>query len=435
MSDQGYNKVDLSLDDIIKLNKKEKQQKRATRGGSARGRSGLRGRGQGLRGGQRGRGAGRGRGGAAGTSPLNRQKTGTVSAAAALRGRGQGSRRRGQRGGGLRGIVGSRTGLRGALGGVRGQVLTSRGASVRGIRGNLRGRGARSSLRGSLRGQGSLVSRGQGLRGAQRQGQGRGQGATALNRISLKQKRQQALETLRMAQKTIAQLDQQTARQNFVNARRGIVQQQQQQQIQNQQPNIKKNQGFYSSTTSLVSNNPKKTLTSTRQLQGTQVTTFNPVSTQQSPRGRRRWRQRNQSSVPVNNGSTLTISIDNSMPLSTTEYSAPQVVTSTAPQQQRLRRRPWRRQNRNNNMNSNVSDDSNTFIPTTATTTTSADAIDFHSGASPEFSQQLMNMKPTVSTKYVFEKKAFSTGNTSYSLNDRFSSTSVDVLTGRKVFM
>lgn len=45
------------------------------------------------------------------------------------------------------------------------------------------------------------------------------------NRVSLKQKRVKAMMALKQARKTIALLDQQQARENFVNVRRGLVQQ------------------------------------------------------------------------------------------------------------------------------------------------------------------------------------------------------------------
>ncbi|KAK7090495.1 uncharacterized protein [Littorina saxatilis] len=423
MSNQQVNKVDLSLDDIIKLNKKAKQ----SRGGNNRTQGNAGARGQSVRGRKHAGGKG---GGGGGASPLLRKKAGMTGGT--VRGqtvgrRGQGAGRRGQRGN-LRGRGGSSSSSRG--GSVTRNTNSGYNTSTRGFRtGGIRGirRGARGNIRGSFRGRGNANN--QGI--MQRVGmQGQGDGVT--NRISLKQKRQLAMQALRQARKTIAQLDQQNARQTVVNARRGIPQQ----NVQNPRPLGKKKQGMYSSNLSLVSSSSLSSAGSARQLQGTKVTTFNTsaspdpsLAPQNTRNKRRRWRAKSQTpSLPGISSSTLTISIDNAPSQAHGAPHVSNVPAAPAPRQQRQRRRQWRRQNSNSSFDSVDVNVNRGAAP-------SFDSVDMNRGATPSFAQQLAKLKPTSSTKYVFQKKAFSTGNTTLPLNDRFSGSGSEDIMGRKVFM
>ena len=81
---------------------------------------------------------------------------------------------------------------------------------VVGTQGNLQGS---FQKRTNMTGQGSVMKR---------VGQGQNQGQVGPKQLSIDQKRLNAIKALQEARKTIAQLDQQAARQNSFNARRGL---------------------------------------------------------------------------------------------------------------------------------------------------------------------------------------------------------------------
>lgn len=299
-------------------------------------------------------------------------------------------------------------------GGSGGQMAAFMGAQ-RGIR---RGgfRGARGNLRGAMHGGRGSLNQGNfnNMRGFRDQAStSRGQGQ--INRVSLKQKRLKAMQSLHQARKTIAQLDQQQARQNFVNARRGILQQTESLQT------VKKEEGMYSSNASLASTNSfiSSASSSARSLEGTKVTTFTaPGPLQQQ----RRWRENRSPAPGLAASSTLTISFDN-IPVQSGFPTTPGSL------HRKQRRRQWRR-------NKNISGGNNISSGASTSDSNYEDLDnDINRGASASFSQQLSKLKPTVSTKYVFQKKVFTSGNTSFSLNDRFSNPMTDDITGRKVYM
>lgn len=379
-------KLDLSLDDIIKLNKKIKKQQQYQ---NVRGRG--RGRGQ-QRGGRavgRGRGNSSSRGGIVITNQsFKRQRRGRGTA---------GTRRRGGVTLSLRGRNRySQPNIKGNSPFKTQNVQPGGSQQTRG-RGQGRGRGIRGRSR--VRGQGQLRSQGQvpeiGLT----------KGLTSLNR-----RREQAVKSLMKAKETLARLnarqkEQRQSRALGVNQRRGL-------QVSTTSLNkVGRGRGRgrggrgrgglsrYSSNMSLASigSQVQRGGRGRGRGQGQQglnrafsgsMVSVNSVGSQGN-RQRRRWRQ----PKATTDSSLLTISVQNSPPpLPRKRNKLPRYNVGTIP-------------------------DSN-----------------------PELQAQIRNLKPAVSTKYNFKKSVFAQA-TSTSLSDRFSAnlptspggTQTD-LQGRKVF-
>lgn len=390
-------KIDLSLDDIIKLNKK--QAKAGGYGQSGRGQRRGRGRGQGQQ-----------RGGRGGSSALGKNNRLSLNSGF----------NRGQRTG--RGSLIFRRG--GAITAVRGRnryspvkkkgisPLNRQNAGIAAYnqqtnRGRLRGQGRTN--RGRLRGRGQGQQRFQG----QQRGQGQKLGFTSLNR-----RREQAIQSLLRAKQTLARLNarqqaQQQNRSQLINQRRGLQTSSTNLNTLGLGRNRNRGQGRgrggrgrgnqsgsgltrYSSNLSLTSISSQRRGRGrgqqglNRTFSGSTVS-INSIGSQNS-RGRRRWRQPN--TVQSSPSSLLTISVQNSPP----------------PQSRRRNKLP----------RYNVSEpDSN-----------------------PDLQAQIRSLKPAVSTKYNFKKSMFAQAATSTSLSERFSTSQItspgrqqqNDFMGRKVF-
>ncbi|XP_025078869.1 THO complex subunit 4-like isoform X1 [Pomacea canaliculata] len=301
MSTSGVSKVDMSLDEIIKLNRKESKQNKASRG-----RGGITTARGGGRRGYRSRGSKISRGGAQ-TYQDQGSTTGRGSAISRSWGntRARGNLRTWGRGRGMN--QGNRAGNN------KEHSTTFNTASGRARRGNLSGR--LGNFRGALRG-----------RGTKRGGLNSG-GDNSLT--SLHQKRQVALKALQLAHRTLANIERQTARTNLVNTKRGITAPQgeslglQSQQLSGSTLSLTSSQGSRGGGSRGRGRGRGRQLN--RHLLGTQVTSYdNP-----KPRGRGRgWLSRSQ--IPASN---ISVSIDNPS-TNTRQLLQPH---------SQPRRRPWRR--------------------------------------------------------------------------------------------
>ncbi|KAL8623950.1 hypothetical protein ACOMHN_047170 [Nucella lapillus] len=292
--------------------------------------------------------------------------------------------------------------------------------------------------------------------------QGQGQTRQGLKDMTFDQKHRRAMQALSEARKTIAQLDQQSARQNVVNSRRGTPS-----QSLNRDNN---DNDRYASTVSLASDSFDSSSSVSESDEPNQpIMSFNMASPGSSSRGRhKRWQHK--SSEGDHCDSTLTISIDNSapfvshseLPLSPAKVEAPMSPyhpPHSSPsqqrskqhwqqQQQRGRRKQQQRHHSNNNRHPRSAPSSQPYPqqgppgrhktkhwypPQEAAVESMTDCMEMRRGASPGFSRQLADLKPTLAVRYMFQKKTFSAASTPLSLNDRFSEP--DDPLGRKVFM
>ncbi|XP_062598007.1 THO complex subunit 4-like [Saccostrea cucullata] len=201
---EAVEKIDMSLDDIIKLNKKKNARPPGNRGGRGQGR-----RGQGNRGGSANRGGFRGNTNRGGMKRGNSNRGGS-------------QRGKTGRGGAMWG-AGQSSGVRGSKGGNRGKRQGRTNTAVDNVKG--RGPNKYKQLRTNLMRRGkargakgvSPLNRGN---ASQNQDQRR---PNQQNRASnLGQIKSQALSALRQARLTLAKISAREKRENIVNQRRGI---------------------------------------------------------------------------------------------------------------------------------------------------------------------------------------------------------------------
>ncbi|XP_076454347.1 uncharacterized protein LOC143289251 [Babylonia areolata] len=526
MKSQQVSRVDLSLDDIIKMDGLGQPQEQS-KGGNNRGQGNQRGKGQGQRGFRMSGQQGGGGPGFSGVSPLNRGKE--VSGGSTMNNRPQTTGGGGQRNNGRAWTMkrGGQWGGSAFSGGTnrtltrqmnnrnynsnRPQHTSAQGGTQGGNQLYNRGRagpqlnrrGKMSTVTGPRQGQGGIASnfRHAGIGHDQSQGQGGGGGIgqdtlritvaqtslqnvrgqrpvdqsslsnvrgqrpshQGVKQITFDEKRRMAMQALREARKTIAQLDQQAARQQVVNSRRGITS-----QPSGQGPGqLYQSQGDGRYTSSLpLALDSSPSSSSDSELPGRQITSFNLPSASACLPGHKRWQQK--SSERDHFDSTLTISIDNSAPFVSHSDFPPAPGSPRCPSPHRSHSAPhhgrqlWsqaspdRRRQHSQQPSSRHSDDHHQQYqhPSLANRRHSdsrpshflappqedgaerdIEGLDMRRGATQGFSRQLAQLKPTVSMKYMFQKKSFSSASTPVSLNDRFSDPASDDPADRKVFM